>query len=290
MKNTSSALSWRLLAAVILAVVLCLPALPFAQTLKIMTYNLRYDNPNDGPDRWTLRREKLASLVRDFGPDVIGTQEGMHHQLVWLDSALAGFTFVGNGRDDGALKGEFSAVFYRKNAFEMLEQRTFWLSETPDQPSKGWDAALPRVCTTVRLKHKKSQRIFTLMNVHFDHIGVEARLQSAKQLVAYAQPYLQAGETVFLMGDFNATPASAPISEILKGFKDARSMARKVFEEQPGTFNGFDITKTAMERIDYVFIAGKSVAVKRYSVPARKIGGRYPSDHFPVFVECFIGE
>jgi endonuclease/exonuclease/phosphatase family metal-dependent hydrolase len=87
----------------------------------------------------------------------------------------------------------------------MLEQRTFWLSETLDKPSKGWDAALPRVCTTVRLKHKKSQRIFTQMNVHFDHIGVEARLQSAKQQVAFAQPYLHAGEAVFLIGDFNTT-------------------------------------------------------------------------------------
>jgi endonuclease/exonuclease/phosphatase family metal-dependent hydrolase len=259
-----------------------------AQQVRFMTYNIRYDSPNDGPDRWEFRKQGLADQINALQPDVMGTQEGMYHQLVWLDSVLAGYRFVGKGRDNGTNAGEFSAVFFLEEKYELLDTQTFWLSETPDVPSKGWDAAFNRVCTMVKLRAKRRQDTFTVFNVHLDHMGTEARAKSVEMLIQKTEALRKSGEKVVLLGDFNLEPEAEPILLLNRIFLNTRNTARLVEETHPGTFTGFNLEILAKPRIDYVFVSGKGVSVQRYIAPVHKANGRYPSDHFPVIADVHL--
>ena len=155
---------------ILLILVILFCANSFSQELAIMTYNIRLDIASDGVNAWENRKENLVELLKFYNPDVFGIQEGLPHQVTYINEELKNFSFIGEGRE-GKDKGEFSAIFYNKNTFEVLQSNTFWLSETPNSVSKGWDAAYPRVCTYGLFKNKETGFQFWVFNTHLDHIG-----------------------------------------------------------------------------------------------------------------------
>lgn len=172
-----------------------------------MTYNIRMDTVNDGINRWNLRKNRVFRLIQQYQPDLIGVQEALSHQLADLHAAFPSFGWYGVGRDDGKENGEFSAIFYRLSIFELHDYRTFWLSETPDTPdSKGWDAALPRVCSWVKLNDRRNNRKFCHFNTHLDHAGQNARRQNARLILARIQTIAGPMMPTILTGDFNVGP------------------------------------------------------------------------------------
>ena len=254
------------------------------QSLRVMTYNIRYDNAGDGINAWPQRKAELANQVRYYGPMVLGIQEGLHHQVAYLDSALADYSYVGGGRDDGRQGGEYSALFYATAAWELLEEGQFWLSPTPDRPSQGWDAALPRIATWAKLRYAETGETWAIINTHFDHQGEQARLESAKMLRAFANGMESQGYKVVLMGDLNATPEQEPIRELRRGLADTESLTANPAFGPGGTFGGWNAGEPVARRIDYVWVGG-GIAVLKYGVLSDSRDGRYYSDHLPVLVE-----
>lgn len=258
-----------------------LPALSDPELYTFLTYNIRYDNPDDGEDAWPKRRDFLAAQIRFYAPDVIGIQEGLRHQVVYLAETLPEYTFTGVGRDDGATAGEYSAVFFRRDRFRALQSGTFWLSESPDTVSRGWDAALPRICTWVQLEDSSAHRVFWVFNTHFDHIGKEARRQSANLIRNRIAALNPAGQPVVLLGDLNSLPGSAPVNTLSETFVDAHDQSREPPFGPEGTFNGFRFNEPVTNRIDYIFTTPGAV-VRQYAVLSDSRNCRYPSDHLPV--------
>ena len=165
-----------LLAALLLAACTHVPPSPHASAdpIRAMTFNIRLDIASDGANAWPHRRQMVAALIRHEAPDLLGTQEVIVHQKEYLEAQFPDYTFVGVGRDDGEKAGEFSPLAWRNDRFEMLDSGTFWLSPTPEVPSKGWDAALPRVATWALLRDLRSGRMIRVLNTHFDHVGTQA--------------------------------------------------------------------------------------------------------------------
>ncbi|MEM9325102.1 MAG: endonuclease/exonuclease/phosphatase family protein [Bacteroidota bacterium] len=254
-----------------------------AQSYSAMSYNIRYDNPSDGENNWHKRKADLVSQVKFYAPDILGTQEALSHMVEYLDEALVDYDFVGIGREDGKTRGEYAALFYRKEKFEVQNQGTFWLSQTPSEPSKGWDANLERICTYAELAVRGSNRKIWTFNTHFDHRGKLARAESGKLIVEKIKEL--AGETspVILTGDFNAVPGSEPIEPLTAYLQDARLCQDCVVFGQEGTSNGFDVNRAGDRRIDYIFT--RDVRVAKYAVFSELLNGRYLSDHHPVFIE-----
>lgn len=250
--------------------------------LTVVTYNIRFDNPADGEDAWPKRRDFLAAQLRFHAPDVFGIQEGLHRQLEYLSEQLPAYTRIGVGRDDGKQGGEYSALFFLKKRFGLLESGTFWLSETPDTVSKGWDAALPRVCTFAHLHDSLSDKNLWVFNTHFDHIGKEARRRSAELILQKIKEKNTANESVVLMGDFNAEPQDDPISILTRDLHDARSVSEEPPFGPEGTFNAFNFHDPVRRRIDYIFSNEKGLKVRQYAVLSDARDCHYPSDHLPV--------
>jgi endonuclease/exonuclease/phosphatase family metal-dependent hydrolase len=250
-----------------------------AQTMDVMTYNIRYDNPNDGINNWHKRKADVADLIRYYQPTVLGTQEGLVHQIKYLDTVLTDYQYVGAGRDDGKQKGEFCAIFYRKD-LKLVDQGTFWLSETPDQPSVGWDAAMERICTYALLEAPAPLPRFWVFNVHFDHRGRKAREEAARLIAqTIAEKNQDLSLPVILMGDFNLTPETTPIQTLSATLTDTYTTERPY--GPTGTFNGFDRNHALDARIDYIFVTGWEPIRQRH-IDDRKKNGLYPSDHLPV--------
>src|SRR5690242_20722389 len=178
-----------------------------AQSIKAMTYNIRYDNPGDSVNAWPNRIEKVSALIRKNNPDIIGVQEALHHQLQDLIRVLPDYTYVGVGRDDGKEKGEYSSILFRNSRFGLLSKSTRWLSETPEVPgSKSFDAAITRIVTMAKFYDKNTKREFTMFNTHFDHVGVKARYYSAAFIAGSVEGarIKNPGMPVVITGDFNA--------------------------------------------------------------------------------------
>ncbi|MYN16456.1 endonuclease [Rugamonas sp. FT107W] len=260
---------------------LLLAPMAFAQVdLNVATYNLRYDNPNDGKNVWPARRDAVRALVRYHEFDLWGTQEGLGNQLTDLD-ALGDFARVGAGRDDGKHAGEHSAIFYRSARFALEDHGDFWLSATPEQPSMGWDArCCKRIATWARLRDKPTGQVFVVLNAHFDHEGVVARRESAQLLLQRGRA-LAGTLPLIVMGDFNSTPDSEAYATIGAALRDARAISQTPPYGPVATFNDFDVTKPSRERIDYIFLSPQW-QVLRYAVLTDSVEARYPSDHFPV--------
>lgn len=250
--------------------------------LTVMSYNIRYDNPGDGEDAWPKRRDHLAAQLRFYSPDVFGIQEGLHRQLLYLDEQLPAYTRVGVGRDDGREGGEYSCLYFLKKRFGVLASGTFWLSETPDTVSKGWDAALPRVCTYAHLYDSLAGRKLWVFNTHFDHIGKEARRRSAALILEKIATMNRSNDAVILTGDFNAEPADEPIAVITRELRDAQSISQEPPFGPEGTFNAFNFHDPVRRRIDYIFLNDKGLKVAKYAVPSDSRNCHYPSDHLPV--------
>ena len=252
----------------------------------MMTYNIRYDSPNDGENRWIYRNQFLACQIMFHEPDIFGIQEGMHHQVQFLDSALVNYNYVGVGRDDGKTKGEYSALFYRPSVYKLVNQETFWLSETPNKISVGWDAALERICTYALLRHRETGRFIWVFNTHFDHRGEQARQESANLIIEKIKEVNNNAYPVILMGDFNLEPDHPSVHFIEKYLNDSRKASKICFGPK-GTFNGFNFCEPVTRRIDYIFVS-KEISVSKYAVLSDSWDMKYPSDHLPVFVELLF--
>lgn len=253
--------------------------------VNVITYNIRYNNPGDGINAWPNRKDNVKALVKFHDAEILCVQEALADQF---DDLLenSNFDFVGVGRDDGKRKGEFSAVFFDKTRFTKKDGGTFWLSETPDVPSKGWDAVLPRVCSWVKLYDKINKKEFIVFNTHYDHVGVKARIESAKlikQKIQEIAPKLP----VIYTGDLNVTPETEAISTIKSFLQDAKEITVEPPYGPNGTFNAFDFNSELKNRIDYVFI-NKGFKVQKFAVLSDSKDKRYPSDHLPVFVRLWF--
>ncbi|MGM0529751.1 MAG: endonuclease/exonuclease/phosphatase family protein [Bacteroidota bacterium] len=262
---------------------LFITSITMGQNVNLITYNIRYDNPGDKDDSWDKRKEVITSQIIFYEPDVFGIQEGLAHQVEYLDDHLASYSYVGVGRDDGETEGEYSAVYYHHDKFTELDHGTFWLSDTPEQPSVGWDAAMERICTWVLLEHKESGKKLRVFNTHFDHKGEQARANSARLIIRKIEEISKKGETIALMGDLNALPDQEPIEVIDEKLKDARVASQTQPFGPEGTYNGFNYTEPAKRRIDYIFV--KETEVLKYGVLNDPVNLHFPSDHFPVYAE-----
>ena len=291
------------------AVILVNCTVSLAQSLNIATYNIRYDNPGDSLDSWKYRKSVVASLIQFHEFDVFGIQEGLINQMKDLSEALPDYAYTGAGRDDGKEAGEFSAIFYKKSRFKLLKSGMFWLSGTDvSKPNKGWDAALPRVCTWAEFQDKNSGLKFFHFNTHFDHVGVVARRESASLILRMIDK-IAGNAHVILTGDFNVDQNNESYGVINNSGKLKDSYETASFKYAlNGTFNSFNINSKTESRIDHIFLSSKFKAVK-YGVltdcypggsnEAGKVGSanfprevslkrsqaRFPSDHFPVFVK-----
>lgn len=254
----------------------------FAQ-YSAMTYNIRYSTTNDGPNWWENRKEWVADLVNYNAPDVLGIQEGLDSQVQFLDSALTTYNFVGVGRDDGKKKGEYSAVFYNAKKLDVMESGTFWLSETPDQVSVGWDASMERVSTWAKFRNKSTGEQFWVFNAHLDHIGPGSRLQALKLIHQKTEEKNTEHLPVLVMGDFNATPDAPPIQFLSSKLNDSREISITKPYGPWGTFNAFDVASPLESRIDYIFVNEK-VTVQKYAAISEVRKNLSPSDHLPVFI------
>lgn len=253
-----------------------------AQEMSVMTFNIRYNNPNDSLDQWSERKEEVTKLIDYYHPGIFGLQEALFDQITYLDSTLADYTYIGVGRDDGATKGEFSAIMYDTTKVELVDQGTFWLSTTPDEVSVGWDAALPRICTYGLFREVECQKVFWVFNTHFDHIGASARLNSAALIVRKVNDMNISQAPVILMGDLNSQPSDGPIKLFNNHFKDTRNHSKKAYGPE-GTFFGFDPSAIAENRIDYIFTKGFKTNSYRV-IDDRRANNRHISDHLPVLV------
>lgn len=254
------------------------------QTHQLATFNIRWDNPGDEGNLWKDRLHHVTSLIQFHQIGIVGIQEGLIHQVKQLESNL-NYEYIGVGRDDGEEKGEFSAILYNSKLYKLIDNGTFWLSPTPSQPSKGWDAALNRVCTWGKFEDQTGQS-FYVFNIHYDHIGQQAREESSKLVLTQIEAINQESLPVIWMGDFNVTPDNPAYTTITssEGWRDARLISKTPTYGPAGTFTGFDWEKMPDGIIDHIFVKGP-IQVIRHGILTDNYGKKYPSDHFPVMVE-----
>lgn len=257
---------------------------------RVMTFNIRLDTPADGPNQWPNRKTYCADLIRYHQAEIFGAQEAFFHQITDLNSLLPNYQWFGKGRDDGKEAGEFSPIFYNKELFELKESDTFWLSETCDKVSFGWDAACRRVVTWGKFKDKKTHKIFYVFNTHFDHQGKIARRESA-QLVLNKIQEIAGKSPLVLLGDFNATPDDEPIQIILNKENpnhlfDSEKLSKSPHYGPYSSFTAFEKEQDGLH-IDYIFIKN-GVEVLDHATHSEQWNNRYPSDHFPVSAKIQI--
>lgn len=261
-----------------------------ATSLSVMTFNMRYDNPEDGQNNWRFRRERIAGVIKAQEVDVLGTQELLSNQFNDLSGLLTGYQGVGVGRLDGAESGEYCAVFFRKDRFTLLDSGTFWLSETPEVVgSLGWDGACERIATWVVLRDRDGRELF-FIDTHLDHVGQVARDEGVSLLMKRIET-LSGGRPVILTGDFNSEPGSSVVAHVQKDgvLRDAKAIAA----QRSGTdwsFSDFgQIPEAERPLLDYIFVSGDIEAV-RYEVLSDIFDGGYVSDHAPVMAVVKIAK
>lgn len=269
-------------------VFLSLPILLLGQAITCMSYNIRYDTDRDSLNAWTNRKAFLLNQVQFYHPDIMGTQEGLKHQLDYLQTGLESYEYKGVGRDDGLTKGEYTAIFYNKNKFTVLKEGTFWLSPTPDTVGLGWDAVCNRTCTYLLLEDQQSQQKYWVFNTHFDHIGKVARQKAAQLILAKIKTLNVANYPVILMGDFNVVPTDPVYTILTNQLADTQKASQLPPFGNEGTFNGFKFHQPLTRRIDYIFADTSRLDVLKYATLSDSKDCRYPSDHLPVFVEVLI--
>ena len=256
-----------------------------------MSFNIRYGTANDGENHWDKRHDHLLQTIQNFHPDLLGTQETLKFQKDYLAEHLPDYESFGAGRDDGQDKGEMMALYYRRDRFEKLDSGHFWLSETPEQVgSKSWDAALPRMASWVKLRDKKTEggRPILYVNTHFDHMGEQARLESAK-LLRRQLVKLGDGCRLILTGDFNCGESSPPHvamfdhSEQPSPVVDSYRVVHPDRKKDEGTFSAFRVETTDGPRIDWIGVS-KDWKIQSAEIDHSSREGRTPSDHFPVTV------
>ncbi len=260
--------------------------------LRIMSYNIRYDNPDDGKYAWDNRKEQVANLIQFYEPTFMGTQEGLLHQLEYLEDELESYKWIGVGRDDGTMSGEFSALFYDSTKVELIPgtEHTIWLSDTPSKPTKGWDADFPRILTYGKFQDRSTGQSFFVFNTHFDHVGDTARVKSA-ELITETIANSTNNLSVILTGDFNATPDSEPYAILTSDSTTLRDAFEASALPNVGpnfTFEGFDVRSgNNGRRIDYIFVNEK-VNIQKHAIISSFRDFGYPSDHLPVITDITL--
>jgi endonuclease/exonuclease/phosphatase family metal-dependent hydrolase len=266
----------------IVASMLCLAAMAVgAETLRVMTYNIRYPEKRDGENYWDNRRDVAIDMLRRAAPDLIGTQELFFRQGEDIVNALPEYVWLGTARY-GIHTNEYMGIFFRKERFELQQMGQFWLSETPDVPgSMNWDVSLPRLATWAKLMDKRTSKAFFLLDTHFAHRqqDAQAREESAKVLAAFIAK-LPTDVPVVLTGDFNTGPDSGAHKELTKTLRDAWDAAASR-KGPPGTFHGFRGGDGGERRIDWVLYRGPWKVTEAETI-TMKDGNLYPSDHYPV--------
>ncbi len=261
-----------------------------AQGITVLSYNIRLDVASDSLNRWDNRKDFLIGQLNFNEPEVFGIQEGLLHQLEEIKNGMPEYTYIGKGREDGLKNGEFSAIFYNQDKLELLEKNTFWLSETPEIPSKGWDAAIKRVCTYGLFKTKSGGQNFWVFNTHFDHKGEEARKESVFLIIERIEELNRQDYPVILTGDLNLEPDHPSILLLSSAMQDSYLLAGDKAFGPEGTFNGFNFFEPVTRRIDYIFISKTGFQLLKYAILSDSKDLRYPSDHFPVFAKLSITE
>jgi len=249
--------------------------------LTVMSYNIRYANNHDRAP-WELRRNHLIPIIQKANPDLIGFQEVLHCQYVDLITQLPEYGHMGIARDDGRDKGERTPIFYRKERFDLLDYGDFWLSETPNVPSLGWDAACSRICTYACFRDKAAGGEFMHFNTHLDHMGRVAQLEGAKLILRRMQAN---GIPAFITGDFNVEENSIPYNVFTQnGLADAKYAAEQTMSY--GTFNNFSNNPNIREQspIDYLFFNPEHFNIDSYEVLVSGEEGNWASDHYPILV------
>tara|TARA_B100001057_G_scaffold452612_1_gene496694 strand:+ start:5994 stop:6737 length:744 start_codon:yes stop_codon:yes gene_type:complete len=245
-----------------------------------MTYNIRLDTEADGYNMWDNRKEGIVSLIKEEDVDILGIQEGLTHQIEYLSKQLKDYDFIGKGRDGGN-KGEYSAIYFKNEKIILKEEETFWLSETPEIPSIGWDAALNRIVTLGVFEIKNSKKELIIYNTHFDHIGKVSREKSAGLILNHISKNNYQERPTIVMGDFNADQDEAPIRLLSEQLEDSFKILP--LKNPIGTFSGFDTISELSDRIDYIFT--KNIKILDYKHIDKKLpSGLWPSDHLPILI------
>jgi len=263
-----------------------------AQEIKIMTYNLRYENDIDGENNWPNRRDFLLSQINYYEPEIFGTQEGVASQLKYMDDNLEDYKYIGIGRDEdtGSGTGEFAAIFYNIKKLKVLESGTFWLSENPSKPGKGWDAAQNRICSYGLFQPIKGGKKFWVFNTHFDHRGDIARIESAKLVLKKIKSINKQNYPFVFSGDLNITPDQEAVKILSAELNDSRSVCLTKPFGPVETFNNFKVCEKPEKRIDYIFTSKGNITVKKYAVLTEVQDVRYASDHYPVLINIVLSK
>ena len=245
--------------------------------VKVISYNIRLINSKDGPNEWKYRAEASPAMIKDYAPDIFGVQEALAAQLKYLQKALPKYECIGVGREDGVSKGEHMSIFYNTKTVELLDWGTYWLSETPEVPSKGWDAACKRTATWSRLRMKNSGKEFFYVNTHLDHRGKEAQQKGLDLIVKRIAAMNPDGLPMILTGDFNVEPKNPVLTELNKKMLSAKTTAEKT--DRRATFNGWGERALV---IDYIYYSGFSACPEYETIVRQYEGVPYISDHYPI--------
>lgn len=262
--------------------------------LKVMSFNVRYDNPADKENNWKFRVDRVANAIMFYDADIVGTQEVLYNQLTDLKERVKGYRVLGVGREDGKRQGEYAALWYKSERFELVDSGNFWLSQTPDVAgSLGWDGACVRIATWAMLRDRRSGRELLAMNTHLDHVGVEARREGVA-LILDRIGRMRGDLPVVLTGDFNSTPDSDVVARITgdsvpNHLIDTREVSPLVYGPAWSYHEWGSLPEGKRTLIDYVFIGGP-LTVKSYGVLSETDNGRWLSDHCPVIATMVWGE
>jgi endonuclease/exonuclease/phosphatase family metal-dependent hydrolase len=259
--------------------------------VRVMSFNIRYDTPSDGYHAWPHRRELVGEVIRLHDIDLLGLQEVLPGQITDLLHLLPEYAIFGVARDTGR-SAEFVPICYRRSRLQLLDGGTFWLSATPNQMSRGWDAAIKRIVTWAKFEDRQTKQQFLFFNTHFDHRGVKARAESAHLLLRSIAANNPQQLPVLVSGDFNAEPSDIPYQLLTTqpdtlGLRDTRLEAQSVLGPE-GTWAGFTVPRLVGGRIDYLFCQ-HHVAVLRYATLTDGWDQQLPSDHLPIMVEVLLG-
>ena len=248
--------------------------------LKVMSYNIRMGVAKDGTNSWQFRAPATIEMLKAQKPDVFGVQEAYDFQITVIEEYCENYKSVGVGRDNGKKEGEHMSIFWNKKTVKCLKWGTFWLSETPEEPSTGWDAACRRTATWALMKDKKTGKKFYYVNTHLDHVGKQAQKNGLMLIVDRIESINPEGYPMVLTGDFNMTPDNAALVDLDKRMQSARKIASKT--DNRNTYNAWSV-KSTDKVIDYIYVSGFSSCPEYKTVTEKYAGAPFVSDHYPIF-------
>ena len=250
-----------------------------AQDIKVISYNIRYEEAKDGTNSWVYRFAASGEMIQEHMPDIFGLQEATYNQVHFFEQNFECYKYIGGGREDGKKKGEYTALYWNKKTISQLDGGMFWLSETPETASMGWDAQCLRTATWGLFKHKKTGKKFYCVNTHLDHVGKEARQNGLKLIMERIAEMNKAGLPVVLMGDFNMKPGDYSLSDVEEAMNNARKTAEKT--DSHATFNNWG---KSSDILDYIFYTGFSACPEFQTITKKYADRKFISDHYPVMV------